>query len=264
MGRAGFFDLNDRYRWSSEWGDPQVKLFVMVGFEISGPRPNITSKHSDGSEGDRLRSGTVLMSGILILQVHYLVSVNVIDLQIHDCLLFIRRHRLGPEGAVPAAKTMWLVREQQRCTGALKDYFAGLDAWQWSACDLIISGHIVDTSIIITPRPRQGRGVIQTPLPAAVWSRPDNVIEQRRRRTTEGALSVEEDFGQPEYVIGLVVCTIGIALAMAKIGLNNPVYNVRRCLKPAERQFGLLRRPMEYIVDCLKPRGPPGKGIDKV
>lgn len=154
MGQPGFFDLDERYGWLSETGDPLVKLGALIDFEVFRPRLAAALKRSDGSKGGRPPYDPVLMFKVLVLQTLYTLSDDATEFQIRDRLSFMRFLQLGLEDPVPDAKTIWLFREQLTRAGAVAELFAAFDGWLKGQGYLAMSGQIVDASIIAAPRQR--------------------------------------------------------------------------------------------------------------
>lgn len=124
MRQPGLFDLDERYRRLSETGDPLVRLAALIDFELFRPRLASALKRSDGSKGGRPPYDPVFMFKVLVLQTLYTLSDDATEFQIRDRLSFMRFLRLGLEGPVQDAKTIWLFREQLNRAGAIAELFA--------------------------------------------------------------------------------------------------------------------------------------------
>ncbi|MDE2167586.1 MAG: transposase [Alphaproteobacteria bacterium] len=110
---------------------------------------------------------------------------------------------------VPDAKTIWLYRELLAQVGAFEHLFEQFDAMLRDQGWLAMGGQIVDATVIQAQRPS---------LPTAR----DNSIRARIRA------KVEHVFAAQKCRIGLVIRTIGMSRARAKIGLANLAYNFNR------------------------------------
>ena len=145
------FDLEQRYQRLSETRDPLVKFAALIDFEVFRTRLTSALRRPDGSKGGRPSYDPVLMFKIMVLQTLYTLSDNATEFPIRDRLSFMRFVRLGLEDRVPDARTIWLFREQLTRAGAIMALFAEFDTWLKRQGFLMMSGQIIDASIIAAP-----------------------------------------------------------------------------------------------------------------
>ena len=99
-------------------GDPLVRLRAVVDCELFRAELNAALDRVDHSRGGRPSYGAVLMFGILVLQTRYTRLDDQTEYQLRDRLSFMRFAGPSLEAPVPAAKTIWLFREQLTRTEA--------------------------------------------------------------------------------------------------------------------------------------------------
>lgn len=128
VGQPGFFDLSDRYAALSAAGDPLERLASVVDFEVFRGLLIVALRRSDRGKGGRPPFDPVMMYKILVLQALYSLSDEPTEFQIKDRLSFQRFLRMGLDGKVPDATTIWLFRERLVQTKAIDKLFARFDA----------------------------------------------------------------------------------------------------------------------------------------
>ena len=94
-GRAGFWDIDERYVRLSEAGDPLEKLNALVPWEVFRKPLAKALKRSDDARGGRPPYDPVMMFRIMGLQGLYSLSDDRAEFQIQDRLSFIRFLGLG-------------------------------------------------------------------------------------------------------------------------------------------------------------------------
>ncbi|TKB09483.1 MAG: transposase, partial [Mesorhizobium sp.] len=147
-GQAGFWDIEERYVWLSEAGDPLEKLNAVVPWEVFRKPLAKALKRSDGAKGGRPPYDPVMMFRIMVLQALYSLSDNQAEFQIQDRLSFMRFLGLGLGDRVPDAKTIWLFREHLTKGRAVENLFARFDKHLAKAGYLAMGGQIVDATIV--------------------------------------------------------------------------------------------------------------------
>ena len=197
-GQPGFFDLDERYAALSAAGDPLERLAAVIDFELFRAELDDALARSDRAKGGRPPYDAVLMFKVLILQTLYTLSHDQTEYQIRDRLSFMRFLGLGLEDRVPDAKTIWLLREQLTKAGAVERLFTRFDAVLRDAGYLAMGGQIVDASARVR-------------------------------------VAIEHVFAAQKCRLGLVIRSVGLARATARLGLANLVTNMTRLVWFATR-----------------------------
>lgn len=112
--QLGFFDETNRLEKLSQLGNPLVRLYGTIDWEMVHLLL-IEAVAKEGKErkgsGGRSRYDVVLMFKILVLQRIYNLSDDQSEFQINDRISFMRFLGLGLEDSVPDAKTIWLFKD---------------------------------------------------------------------------------------------------------------------------------------------------------
>jgi len=154
MSQPGFFDVEDRLRVLSKFGDPLEKLSRVVDFEIFRKTINRSISFSSSGKAGRPAWDCILMFKILILQTLYTLSDDQLEFQIKDRLSFQRFLGLGLNDKVPDAKTIWVWRERFKEHRLMDKVFRQFDDQLKDQGYLAMSGQIIDASIVQAPRQR--------------------------------------------------------------------------------------------------------------
>lgn len=152
-GQPGFFDLSDRYEQLSAAGDLLERLAAIVDFEVFRGPLVAALRRSTLGKGGRPPFDPVPIFKILVLQALYSLRDGATEFQIKDRLSFQRFLRLGLDGMVPDATTVWLFRERLVKAKAIDRLFGCCDAALTDRGYLAMSGQIIDA--ILVPAPRQ-------------------------------------------------------------------------------------------------------------
>ena len=152
MNQPGFFELSDRYKSLSKFGDPLEKINAVINFEAFREQIETGLCFSDGSKGGRPPYDAVLIFKILILQSLYNLSDDQIEFQVKDRLSFMRFLGLHLWNQIPDAKTVWLYRERLKNQGLHTKLFETFDQMLKNWGYLAMSGQIVDATIVSAPR----------------------------------------------------------------------------------------------------------------
>jgi len=110
--------------------------------------------YSDGSKGGRPPFDPVMMFKILVIQAQNNLSYERAEFLINDRLSFMRFLGLGLGDRVPDARTIWLFREKLTKAGAIKTLFVRFETMVHDAGYILMSGQIVDASLIAAPKQR--------------------------------------------------------------------------------------------------------------
>ncbi len=114
--------------------------------------------YSDESKGGRPPFDPVLMFKILVIQTLNNLSDERTEYLINDRLSFMRFLGLGLSERVPDAKTVWLFRERLTQAGAIDVLFKRFDAILRNAGYLLMSGQILDATLVAAPKQRNTNG----------------------------------------------------------------------------------------------------------
>ena len=159
MGQLGFFDLNRRYDGLNEKNDPLVAIAAMVPFESF--RPKLQAALIKGElrrkDAERKPWDEVVIFKALVLQALYNLSDDQAEYQLRDRLSFMRFLGLGPEDAVPDAKTLWLYREALAKADAVEGLFDLFDGFLKDRGYLARGGQIIDATIVSAPKQHNSR-----------------------------------------------------------------------------------------------------------
>ena len=129
MTQFGFFDLEYRLEKIDKNGDPLRKLNIAIDWESFRPELEALRLKERKSNAGRKPFDAVMMFKILILQSLYNLSDDALEMQILDCLSFMRFLGLSIDQAVPDATTIWKFREMLTSAGMVKDLFKEFDAY---------------------------------------------------------------------------------------------------------------------------------------
>lgn len=157
-GRAGFWDVEERYALLSEAGDPLEKFDAVVPWDVFRKPLAKALKRSDGVKGGRPPFDLLMMFKILVLQALYDLSDDQAEFVINDRLSFMRFIGLGLGDKVPDAKTIWLFREHLVQARAIDNLFARFDKHLSRSGYLAKGGQIVDATLIAAPKQRNSDG----------------------------------------------------------------------------------------------------------
>lgn len=184
MAQRGLFDLQNRLKSLSEFGDPLEKLKEVVDFEVFRSKLEKGLGFSDRSKGGRSPYDAVLIFKILILQTLYNLSDDQVEFQIKDRLSFMRFLSLELCQSVPDAKTIWLYRERLSQQSLIEKLFGAFDRALKERGYLAMSGQIVDASIISAPRQRMTKEEKETiksgKIPEEWKSKPAKLAQKDR------------------------------------------------------------------------------------
>ena len=106
------------------------------------------------SKGGRPPFDPVLMFKVMVLQALYSLSDEAVEFQSKDRLSFQRFLRLGLDGTVPAATTVWLFRERLVKAKTIDKLFARFDTVLKDQGYLALGGQKLDASIVPAPKQR--------------------------------------------------------------------------------------------------------------
>ena len=112
--QLGFLDLQHRFDQLSKGGDALKRLNAIVDWEMFRPDLESIDRKERKSAAGRKPTDRVRMFKMLALQNLHGLSDNAIEYQVTDRLTFTRFLGIDLGGAVPDAKTVWLLREQLR------------------------------------------------------------------------------------------------------------------------------------------------------
>ena len=184
MAQPGLFDLQNRLKSLSEFGDPLEKLKEVIDFEAFRSEMEGGLEFSDRSKGGRPPYDAVLIFKILILQTLYNLSDDQAEFQIKDRLSFMRFLGLELCQSVPDAKTIWLYRERLSQQGLIEKLFGVFNKALKERGYLAMSGQIVDASIISAPRQRMTKEEKETikkgEIPSAWEEKPAKLAQKDR------------------------------------------------------------------------------------
>jgi len=152
MYQPGFFDVENRLKVLSDFGDPLEKLSDVVDFEVFRKTINRSVSFRLSNKGGRPPWDCVLMFKILVLQTLYNISDDQLEFQIKDRLSFQRFLGLSLGARVPDAKTVWLWRERFKKHKLMEKVFRQFDAHLKEKGYLAMSGQIIDATIVQAPR----------------------------------------------------------------------------------------------------------------
>jgi len=186
MTQPGFFDLDERHALLEKLGDPLPKLARLVNWEgFRETLAKVREKERKSNAG-RKPFDVVLMFKVLVLQHLYNLSDEQIEYQIRDRTSFCRFLGLTPEGRVPDARTVWLLREQIKTLDLVDGLFVALLAQIEASGYTPKKGQIVDASIVAAPRQRNTRQENdalkrgQTPID---WDASEQAAKRRQKDT---------------------------------------------------------------------------------
>ena len=183
-GQPGFFDLSDRYAALSAAGDPLERLASVVDFEVFRGSLVAAVRRSARGKGGRPPFDPVLMFKILVLQALYSLSDEATEFQIKDRLSFQRFLRLGLDGTVPDATTVWLFRERLVKAKAIDRLFARFDAALTDRGYLAMGGQIIDATVVPAPKQRnteaEKAAIKEGYVPEAWQARPAKLRQKDR------------------------------------------------------------------------------------
>jgi transposase, IS5 family len=171
--RAGFFDLDERYRALTAAGDALERLARAVEFEVFRPELEAALARSNRGKGGRPPYDPVLMFRILVLQTLYTLSDDQIECQLRDRLSFMRFVGLALHDPVPDAKTIWLFRERLTRAGAVERLFRRFDAALKDKGLLAMGGQILDATVVQARPARltvEERAILRDGKTPAAWS----------------------------------------------------------------------------------------------
>src|SRR5512138_2035442 len=260
-GQPGFFDADERLKVLSAAGDPLVRLAAVVDVALYRGELETALERSDRSKGGRPPYDAVLMFKALVLQTLYTLSDDATAYQLRDRLSFMRQidrdgrwtlkrgRKRAPsdDGGLRRQATTEIVVPVfgyknhvgiDRAHGFIRRSAvtdaAAHDGGQLEALldrDNLASGVWADTAyrsqanLALLDR----RGLVAQfqrakprgkPMPAHI--RRGNATRAKVRAT------VEHVFAAQKRRLGLIVRTIGLVRATARITLANLAYNMRR------------------------------------
>jgi IS5 family transposase len=156
-GQTGFFDLADRYKQLSKYGDALERLTSVVDWKIFMPLINRAFDKMRKSPAGRKPYNRLMMFKVLVLQSLYNLADGQTEYQIKDRLSFMRFLGLSLESDIPDEKTIWLYREILTQTNTLEKLFKRFDDYLSERGICAEVGHIVDATIVEVPRQRNSR-----------------------------------------------------------------------------------------------------------
>jgi len=215
----------------SAQGDPLEKLAKTVDFELFRAELTAALGRRDLRKGGRPAFDPVLKFRTLVLQALHGLSLAQTEYLVADRLSWMRFCGLGPGDAVPDANTLWDFREALIASGAMERLFTRLDAAITAAGYLPMAGQIVDTAYRSAQNERHLAeiGRVSRIHRRKPTGRPMARHTARANAATSAVRAhVEHPFAFQKGVMGLVIRTIGLARAHAKITLANMAYNMKR------------------------------------
>jgi IS5 family transposase len=209
-GQLGFFDRDERNAAVSAAGDPLGRLAMVVDFELFRPELEAALERS-ARPGAAGRPVLMLKAG---LQTLCTLSDDQTEYQIRDRLSFIRFVGLALEDRVPDAKTVWLFREQLTRADAI-------GRLTWSQAKR--GRHRRTAGAARAGGAFQRRKPRGKPMPA----------HNARGNATKAQVRVgiEHVSAAQKCRLGLVIRSVGLARATARLGLANLVTNMRRLVR---------------------------------
>jgi len=153
-GEAGFFDVDERLKRLSNLGDHLEAFAAAVDFEMFRADLVAVLGYCDGSQGGRPPFDPVMMFKILVIQSMDNLSDERAEFLINDRMSFMRFLGLSLSDRVPDARTIWLYREKLAKAKAIEPLFARFDAALRASGFIIMSGQIIDATLVAAPRQR--------------------------------------------------------------------------------------------------------------
>ena len=195
MTQPGFFDPEERLKLLERLGDPLPKLERSIAWERFRPLLASAYKKRVADKGGRPPFDVVLMFKVLVLQHFYNLSDDQTEFQIRDRYSFCRFLGLSPEGRVPDAKTIWVLRERLKKRGLVKELFDELLSQIDAAGFAARRGQIIDAALVSAPRQRNSRAenaVVKAGQTPAGWSE-----AKRRQKDVEARWTIKH--GKTHY-----------------------------------------------------------------
>jgi IS5 family transposase len=184
MLQPGLFDMENRLKSLSKFGDPLEKLKEVVDFEVFRAEIEDGLEFKNRAKGGRPPYDSVLIFKILMLQTLYNLSDDQTEYQIKDRLSFMRFLDLSLCQSVPDAKTIWLYRERLVQKGLIEKLFATFDQALKDRGYLAMSGQIVDATIVSAPRQRMTKEEKETIKQGGIpedWKENPSKLSQKDR-----------------------------------------------------------------------------------
>lgn len=160
MAQMGFFDADRRLSVLSAKGDPLVRVWALVPWELF--RADIeavvlTSDEARKSTAGRKPIDALVLFRMLVLESLYNLSDEQIEYQVRDRLSFTRFLGLGFESRIPDGTTLWLFREKLAKAGLLEKLFERFGQHLEAKGYIARGGQMVDATIVAVPRQRNSR-----------------------------------------------------------------------------------------------------------
>src|SRR5271154_5612929 len=160
MGQLGFFDADKRLAAISAEGDPLEMIDRVVPFESFRAEIEaavLTPADEKRSNAGRKRIDVIVMFRMLVLQSLYNFSDEQAEYHVHDRMSFTRFLRLGFEGSIPDATTLWLFRETLAKAGLIERLFERFGHHLEAKGYIARGGQMVDATIVPVPKQRNSR-----------------------------------------------------------------------------------------------------------
>src|ERR1035437_1309598 len=128
MGQLGFFDAEKRLAALSAKGDPLEAIdrpMPWESFRADIEAVVLTPDEMRKSSAGRKPVDAIVMFRMLVLQALHNLSDEQAEYQVRDRLSIMRFLRLGIEGGLPGATTVWLFREKLAKSGLIEKLFEG-------------------------------------------------------------------------------------------------------------------------------------------
>lgn len=233
MIQPGFFDLSDRLKDISKFGDPLERLTQVIDFEIFREALEEALSFGDQSKGGRPPYDAVLMFKILVLQALYNLSDEQTEYQIKDRLSFMRFLGVSISHRIPDAKTVWLYRERLKDSGIMEPLFLCFDEALRDRGYLAMGGQIVDASIIQAPRQKMTKEEKETIKSGAIPEDWKGKPAKLRQKDRDARWMVKQSKAKQE--------------GMADLGI--PYFGYKNHLT-SDQRFGFIRRYEVTAANC--------------
>ncbi len=204
--QTGFFDIDERLGLFEKFGDPLLKLQRSVGWKPFGPLRNHAGEKKRKSCAVRKPYDVVSMFKVLVLQHLYNLSDEQIECQVRGLFSLCRFPGLPPEGRVPDARTVWLLRKPLREHERVKPLLDLLIEKARLAAHIAHDRQIMDTSPISAPLQRNSLGenetIKQSETPETRQRELGTMCRQKDVNGRWTKKNAENDFGYVSHVDG--------------------------------------------------------------
>ena len=246
MAQMGFFDLSDRYASLDANKEPRFEIDAVVPwdkFRLALER--VWRKPMDA----------VLTFKMVVLSAPFNLSDDRIEYQVRDRLSLMRFLRLGPEGRVSDAKTVWFYLEPLTQAGLVETLFKQFDSHLARQCYIARGSQVLYASILAVPRDRNTRDENKTVKSGDVPEDWKDKPAKRSQKDVDARCSEEEQNA-----------VRGIVLPASKHGKSNKGYkndvNVDRKHKLVRRyHVSDAAQHDSQAVDHMLMRGNNGSGV---